>query len=199
LTGSPWERALGARHGDLHPQLRDYFTAIPIGHVGRGSGVFSAVGTPRRWLWPVLALLARDGVAFPVWELDVPFTVENRLTALGTVRSRRTFRFPSGDQVMEDEIGVTQRGLVDRLGYRASVVTRLTATVEDSALHLTSTAVTLRLGPLRLPLGPLSPVVHLTETAHEDGGQRITLRIHAPVIGRIYEYSGTFRYAIEEQ
>ncbi|MBE7163154.1 MAG: DUF4166 domain-containing protein, partial [Williamsia herbipolensis] len=67
----------------LHPRLRAYFAAIPPGHVGRGDGVFAVVGTPRRWLWPFLALFARDDVMFPVWERDVPFTVENRPVRVG--------------------------------------------------------------------------------------------------------------------
>jgi hypothetical protein len=67
----------------LHPRLRAYFGAIPPGHVGRGEGVFRVVGTPRRWLHPLLALFARDAVMFPVWERDVPFTVENRPARVG--------------------------------------------------------------------------------------------------------------------
>ena len=64
---SPWEAALGDRLDELDPALRAYFSAIPDGSVGRGSGVFDQVGTPRRWLWPVLAILGRTGIVFPVW------------------------------------------------------------------------------------------------------------------------------------
>lgn len=67
----------------LHPALRTYFGPVPPGHVGRGAGVFTVVGTPHRWLWPVLAWFARDAVMFPVWERDVPFTVENRPVHVG--------------------------------------------------------------------------------------------------------------------
>jgi hypothetical protein len=84
VTGSPYELTTPpdvlAR---LHPRLRAYFGAVPPGHVGRGEGVFAVVGTPRRWLWPLLACTALDAVMFPVWERDVPFTVENRPVRVG--------------------------------------------------------------------------------------------------------------------
>ena len=43
-------------------------------------GTFDRVGTPRRWLWPVLRVLQRRRILFPVWEHDVPFTIENART-----------------------------------------------------------------------------------------------------------------------
>jgi hypothetical protein len=64
IERSPWEAALGDVLGGLHPRLRGYFAAIPAGHLGVGEGVFATVGTPRRWLWPLLWFFARDGVLF---------------------------------------------------------------------------------------------------------------------------------------
>ena len=56
MTRSPYELSIGAEVlARLHPRLRTYFGPVPPGHVGRGEGVFTVVGTPRRWLWPVLA------------------------------------------------------------------------------------------------------------------------------------------------
>ncbi|PYY32550.1 DUF4166 domain-containing protein [Curtobacterium sp. MCJR17_055] len=84
MSGSPYELSAPADVlARLHPRLRTYFGRIPSGYVGRGSGTFSVVGTPRRWVWPVLAVFARDAVMFPVWEHDVPFTVENRPVRVG--------------------------------------------------------------------------------------------------------------------
>ena len=192
---SPWQRAMGARAADLTPALQTYFGAVPAGSEGRGSGVFTTVGTPRRWLWPVLALLAWDNVIFPVWERDVPFTIVNRPTAHGTIRASRTFHFPSGDRTMVDEVGITNSGLIDRLGRSGTVETALIATVTDGALTLRSTSTTLRFGPLRVPLGALSPRVILREESR-GGAQSVALRLEAPVIGRIYEYAGTFTYTV---
>lgn len=194
---SPWQRVLGDDVAGLHPSLVTYFSPIPAGYVGRGSGIFDTVGTPRRWLWPVLALLEMDGVAFPLWARDVPFTVVNRPGATGTVRARRTFHLADGDRTMIDEIGITASGLVDRLGRRGTVATTLDARVVDGRLELRSTSVTIRLGRLRLPLGRLSPRVELIER-HGRQRQQVSVVLHAPLLGRIYEYSGSFDYRIEK-
>ncbi|WP_139178946.1 DUF4166 domain-containing protein [Curtobacterium sp. MCBA15_005] len=198
----------------LHPRLRTYFAAVPPGHVGRGEGVFTVVGTPRRWVWPVLAWFARDAVMFPVWERDVPFTVENRparvrrgsgtgLEARPAVRAHRTFRFRSGARTMVDAITAEPDGLVDHLGCRGRVSARLRAQVDDTgpdagALRLVSTRVTFRaLGrDLRLPAA-LSPRVTLTERFDDEADlQRVSLVLTAPVVGTLYRYEGAFRYEI---
>jgi len=195
---SPWERALREQAAQLDPALRAYFGAIPIGSAGRGEGVFDVVGTPRRWLWPLLSLLALDGIVFPVWEHSVPFTITNRPTGRGTVRARRVFHFAGGDAVMSDEIGITSAGLTDRLGEHALVSSTLSATVVNGRLVLRSTGVVLRLGPVRVPLGVLAPRVTLVERT--DGSrQHVSLRMSLPGVGTIYEYSGTFTYRVEKE
>ncbi|WP_412161862.1 DUF4166 domain-containing protein [Curtobacterium flaccumfaciens] len=215
MTRSPYELSTPpdvlAR---LHPRLRTYFGPVPPGHVGRGEGVFDVVGTPRRWLWPVLAVFARDSVMFPVWERDVPFTVENRptrvrrgsgvsLEARVAVRAHRTFRFRSGSRTMVDAITAEPDGLVDHLGRRGRVSARLRAQVDADgpdagALRLVSTRVTFRaLGrDLRLPAA-LSPRVTLTERFDDETDlQRVSLVLTAPVLGTLYRYEGAFRYEI---
>jgi len=198
VSRSPWQRALGASMADLDPGLRAYFGSIPEGYVGRGEGVFDVVGTPKRWLWPAFALLARDGVVFPVWEHAVPFTVTNRPTPRGTVVATRVFRFPAGDAVMSDEIGMTKEGLTDRLGRHGLVSARFDAAVVGGRLTLTSTDAVLRFGPLRFPLGILAPRVSLVERTDGDR-QHVSLRMTLPLIGTIYEYSGSFTYALERE
>lgn len=193
MTRSPWQRALGARMSQLDPGLLAYFSAIPEGRVGRGTGVFDVVGTPRRWLWPVLALL--PGVVFPVWEHAVPFTVTNRPAGHGTVRAERVFRFAGGDRTMTDEIGITSAGLTDRLGC---VDVRLEPSVVAGRLVLESTSAVLRLGPLRVPLGLLAPRVSLVERTEGDR-QHVSLRLSHPLLGTLYEYSGSFTYAVEAE
>ncbi|WIE58432.1 DUF4166 domain-containing protein [Curtobacterium sp. MCLR17_031] len=215
MTRSPYELStppdLLAR---LHPRLRTYFGPVPPGHVGRGEGVFDVVGTPRRWLWPVLAVFARDSVMFPVWERDVPFTVENRptrvrrgsgvsLEARVAVRAHRTFRFRSGSRTMVDAITAEPDGLVDHLGRHGRISARLRAQVDGDgpdagALRLVSTRVTFRaLGrDLRLPAA-LSPRVTLTERFDDEADlQRVSLVLTAPVLGTLYRYEGAFRYEI---
>ena len=205
---SPYRVVLGAAFDELHPRLRTYFDAIPAGAVGRGSGVFETVGTPRRWVWPVLAWFARAHVMFPVWERDVPFTVANRAVvaadgspAVAAVRSfELSGRGRARSALMVDEIGVRGGALIDRLGdpVRAEAVFR--ATVRDGGLRLRSTAVRLVVGRLRVPIPrPVAPVVALTERwdcAAER--QEVSIVVALPVIGRIYQYKGRFRYGIEE-
>ncbi|WP_375387504.1 DUF4166 domain-containing protein [uncultured Amnibacterium sp.] len=70
--------------------------------------------------------------------------------------------------------------------------------MQDGGLRLDSMRVRLRVGPLRLPLGPLSPAVRLTER-FEDGRQRVALTVDVPVLGRIYEYAGSFTYAVRQE
>ena len=130
---SPWQRALGDAQSALRPRLRAYVSAIPSGCRGRGRGTFERLGTPRRWLWPVLALLGRAGIAFPVWAHAVPFEIENRPDG-AVLRARRTFHLPTGDRVMIDAIEERDGAIVDRLGRRGAVRATLAASAVDGAL-----------------------------------------------------------------
>lgn len=198
MTRSPYElTAAPGLLARLHPRLQRYFGAIPPGHVGRGTGVFSVVGTPRRWLWPVFALLARDGVLFPVWEHDVPFTVENRPLP-AAVRARRTFRLRAGDRVMVDAITAEPRGLVDHLGRHGRIAADLRIDVVEGALHLVSTRVAFRVLGREWGLpSVVSPRVTLVERFDDEAGlQRVSLVLSAPVLGTLYRYEGAFDYSV---
>ena len=181
---SPYESALDL--DGLDPRLRAYFGEIPAGSVGVGRGVFDVVGTPKRWLWPVLWVLGRQGVVFPIWSRDVPFTVVNRPDA-GSLHGIRTFHFTRGDRAMVDSISPE---LVDSLGTRGQYRAALRGAVEGGALHLWSTSLTFR--GIRLP-------GRVDVTERSDGSlQHVAVTITAPVVGRVYEYSGHFSYEIME-
>jgi len=189
---SPWQRALGDDFDRLHPRLRAYFSMIPQGRVGRGEGTFDHVGTPRRWLWPVLRVLQARRILFPVWERDVPFTVENRPEA-GAVRAVRTFHLAHGDRVMIDLVSIEGARLVDRLGDGGKLRAVLTASVLDGAVRLDSTSA--RWGRARIPFAPR---VHLIERFDDAvGRQHVALTLESRLFGRIYEYSGHFDYRVE--
>ncbi|MFK3678458.1 DUF4166 domain-containing protein [Microbacterium sp. NPDC090218] len=196
---SPYARALGERIDDLHPRLRTYFAAIPDGAVGIGEGVFQRVGTPRRWLWPLLRLLERRGVVAAGWERDVPFRVENRTIASRAI-GERTFHFARGAWVMRDAVALTQHGrVVDELGEPGLIAVCFDVETNRGALRLTSRAVGVRLGRFRVRIPrPIAPVVRLTERFDDAlDRQRVSLTVDAPLIGRVYEYRGDFRYRIE--
>lgn len=217
---SPYELTVGSALDDLHPALRRYFAAIPEGSRGYGSGVFELAGTPRRWLWPVLRLLARESILFPAWERSVPFTVVNApLTdrdGRTAVVAVRRFHFSRGAGEMVDAITADSRGtdgLVDHLGRGRRFRVRLAARVVRGELHLASTEFAVRLGRRHIVLpAAISPRVLLTERFddHADGGapgsgetaegaQRVSVVVEAPVLGRLYEYTGSFRYEVRPE
>lgn len=199
---SPYRAVVGGALDGLHPRLRAYFGAIPVGSLGRGDGVFEVVGTPRRWLWPALRVLGRQGVLFAVWQRDVQFTVVNRPivddAGRTAVSAERTFHFAGGDRTMVDTITADADGLVDFLGRSRLLEARLEATVSDGALRLRSTGLAARLGRLRLTVPrALSPRVGLVERFDDESGrQHVSVTIDSPLLGRLYEYSGSFHYEI---
>ncbi|WP_241488001.1 DUF4166 domain-containing protein [Leucobacter japonicus] len=217
---SPYARALGALRvtsgrsesasggvDALHPTLQQYFATIPEGHVGRGRGVFDRVGTPRRWLHPVLRLLERRGVVRATWARDVPFTVENR-TIAGRAVGRRSLELPDGLWQMRDSVGLNAQGrLVDEIGEPATVVASFDLSAGADGVRLVSRYVGLvlfahrgdRRRVLRLPRA-IAPVVRLHERFDALAQrQRVDVTIDVPFFGRIYEYGGAFTYRIEEE
>jgi hypothetical protein len=194
---SPWVAAFGDGR-DLHPKLRTYFAEIPAGKVGRGSGTFDTVGTPRRWLWPVFAMLGREGILFPVWQRDVPFTVVN--SPLGSaLGASRIFHLAGGDRTMVDTLTFAGGELVDQLGYRGRVECALDASIADGQIVFRSTRIWFRFGGVRIRV-PRSLVRVVITERYDDARDRqvMSFVMSVPIIGRIYEYGGSFTYAYEE-
>jgi hypothetical protein len=200
-ASSPYERALGSSLHALHPRLRAYFAAIPPGHVGFGRGTFETVGTPRRLLWPILAVLGRLGIAFSVNEVDVPFSIENRPRGSSSVAAIRSFEFPTGVRRMTDAMHVVNGCLIDVLGTGGHVRAKFEAVILNGALELRSSAVGIRVGPMRLRVPDLvAPRVHLIER-FDDTSERQYVRVtlDLPMVGRLYEYSGSFTYEVRPE
>jgi len=175
-AGSPYARALGDRIAQLSPALQRYFDTIPDGFVGRGEGVFDRVGSRRRVLAPLLRWFADRGVV-----------------------AVRRFDLPTGAFTMHDAVRATPLGtVVDRVGRPPRVAVEFTVHVAGGALELHSVAVGIRLGHLRLRLpGWAAPRIRLRERSAGDR-QRVEFTMDLPLIGRVYEYAGTFDYRIEE-
>lgn len=198
---SPWQLFLGERFTELHPRLREYFQAIPHGSVGVGEGIFETVGTPRAWLRFLIRYAVDSDVLFPVWERDVPFTVTN--SPVGSVNrpavvAKRVFMFARGPRTMRDRIVAIPDGIVDILGERRRFRALFAATVVKGGLQLVSTRVAVRIGTKHIIFPRvLSPRVKLTEQFSEvDERQHISLTMHMPFIGMVYEYAGSFRYGV---
>jgi len=200
IAQSPYRRAIGGQFSQLHPVLQQYFSAIPAEHVGRGEGVFTKVGTPRRWLWPLLRLFEKRGVIYAGWAQNVPFRIANR-TIASRACAEREFDLPGRTWIMRDAVVVRNGRVIDELGEPGTVVASFDVDVRNHALTLTSHQVGLRLGNLRLQIPRfLAPVVHLTERFDDERGQQnVALTITAPLFGLIYEYDGWFTYRIEKE
>lgn len=190
--GSPYE---SLDLDGLHPRLRAYFSSIPAGSRGSGAGVFDTVGSPRRWLWPVLWVLGRQGVVFPFWG-RAPFTVTNRQTDAG-LTAVRTFQFPAGPRSMVDLMSLRGGMLHDELGARRRYGVLLTASVERGALHLRSQRMWLRLGGIRVPVPARVEILERWDEAVDR--QHVSAAIIVPLIGLAYEYSGYFDYALVDE
>jgi hypothetical protein len=196
---SPWEAALGERIAGLSPELRAYCAELPATGQGVGHGTFDVVGTPRRWLRPLLRLVGGPSI-FPIHAIDVPFDIRNRAVAGSAgVRARRRIEMGGRTLTMRDETVATAPGVVvDRIGAPPRIEVAFRPSVEAGALRLDSIGVRLRLGPLTVRLGRLSPTVALSERFDPvTGRQHVGLTVDAPVVGRIYEYAGTFTYTVQ--
>jgi len=200
---SPYAAALGDRVGELHPGLQAYFRAIPAGTVGIGTGVFERIGCPhavvRALLAPLLRPLQRRGAVFAGWAEQVPFTVRNR--DHDGRSAERALHLPAGTWILRDHVRPLPGGrIVDHLGHPRLLAAIFDVRTDGGALELRSVRVGLRIGPLRLRIPrPLTPRILLRESADAASGrQRVALTVDLPLLGRIHEYTGTFRYEFEE-
>lgn len=181
--------------------LQRYFATIPAGSVGIGEGVFERFGTGRRWLRPILTWLARRQVIVPGMHHQVPFRVENR-TIAGRQTAARSLDLDSGTWTMVDAVSLSESGqVIDVLGQPALVEAAFDVAAVEGGLSLSSRAIAVRLGPVRLPVPKaVRPVIALSERFDaEVARQYVRLTVDVPVLGRVYEYNGSFTYRIEQE
>src|SRR5699024_3909129 len=205
LTGmadqdGPYRQALGERAAALHPRLESYFSPLPPGRIGRGHGVLTRVGT-RSPLRVLMRPFQARGAVYAGWALDVPFELINRGDG-GEVSAERRFHVPGGDWAMPDRVRAVGEGAVeDLIGDPPALSAVFDVEVDRGALVLRSRSAALRLGRFRLRIPrSVAPRIHLEERFLDAlDRQQVALTVDMPVLGRIYEYEGTFAYHLEEE
>lgn len=197
---SPYERALGDRRALLHPAIQSYFSTIPDGHVGIGTGEFDSFGPARRWVSYLMRPFEAAGVLSSQMHSNVPFRIFNR-TIAGRAVADRIIELPAGTWRMTDTVSLGSHGrIVDHIGEPWLIAVSFDIGVEGGALQMESYATGVRWRTLRLRMPRfLSPRVRLVERFEDASGRHhVDLVMTLPLIGRIYGYSGYFTYRIEE-
>lgn len=141
------------------------------------------------------------GAVYTGWAQDVPFDVANRGED-GEVIAERRFHVPEGDWVMRDRVRLAGEGMVeDLLGDPPALSAVFDVGVERGALVLRSRSTRVHLGRFRLRVPrPVAPRIRLEERFLDElERQQVSLSVDMPIIGRIYEYQGTFVHRIEEE
>jgi hypothetical protein len=190
MTGSVYERVLGADIDLLAPELRRYFIG---GHdVGVGKGVFDIAGCRRRVMRPLLAYLARQRILFPEYARDVPFEIVNSPTADGDLDAIRTFHLPGKDRPLEDTMRVVDGRLHDFMGKKRGFEVRMALTIVDGCLNMRSDRQWVRMLGLRLRIPQLATVT--VSESWADDRQRVDVRLRSPLLGEWFRYAGSFTY-----
>ena len=128
----------------------------------------------------------------------MPFDVRNRPIRNGVAAERR-IHLPGRTLTMRDATIATAPGIVvDRIGAPPRIEVALRPSVVDGGLRLDSVRVRLRLGRSSCRSVRSRRRVVLSER-FADGRQHVALHVDAPVIGRIYEYAGSFTYEVRPE
>jgi len=196
-TTSVYQRVLGDEFTSLSPELRTYFSLPEAGTVGRGEGVYEVAGSRKRWLRPVFSYLASRHILFPEFGRDVPFTVTNVPGPGDGLSSGREFIFPGQTRLVEDTMHVVNGRLHDFIGRARGLEVRFALRVRDGGLVMVSDASWLHLGPLRLPLPALFSARVVLNEWWDGDAQRVSVHLHNPLLGDIFEYVGRFTYRYE--
>jgi hypothetical protein len=196
-TTSVYQRVLGDDFEKLDPRLRAYFSLPEPGAIGRGTGVYEVAGSRKRWLRPLFSYLAARRILFPEFGRDVPFTVTNVPGPGDGLSSGREFHFPGQTRLMEDTMHVVDGRLHDFLGRSRGLEVRFVLHVRDGGLVMVSDASWLHLGPIRIPLAAVFSARVVLNEWWDGDAQRVSVHLHNPLVGDLFEYVGRFTYRYE--
>jgi hypothetical protein len=196
-TTSVYQRVLGDEFEKLDPRLRAYFSLPEPGMVGRGTGVYEVAGSRKRWLRPVFSYLAARRILFPEFGRDIPFTVTNVPGPGDGLSSGREFLFPGQTRLMEDTMHVVNGHLHDFLGRSRGLEVRFVLHVRDGGLVMVSDASWLHLGPIRVRIPAVFSARVVLNEWWDGDAQRVSVHLHNPLFGDLFEYVGRFTYRYE--
>lgn len=99
---------------------------------------------------------------------------------------------------MRNLIVATPDGLIDILGASRRFRALFVAQAVDGGLKLESRKVAVRIGRRHFVIpGIVAPRVRLSERFSDaDDRQHVDVIVELPMLGRVYEYAGSFRYQI---
>lgn len=186
----------------LQPQLSDYVDGVARGEAGLGRGAYEVAGPSKPWLAPLFSLAAPGHALFGERGHDVGLTVVNVPHRDGRGRlclsSTRSFDFAGVTRTMEDTMLAGRDGLLhDFLGRRRFLEVSLRLSVSPEGwLRMRSVGTWFWLGRIRIPVPRLlSARVDLTERWDSaSASQKVDVTLTHPVLGRVFEYRGSFVY-----
>ena len=193
---------LGDRVDLLQPQLSNYVDGAVRGDAGVGRGAYEFAGPSKRWLAPLFTLATRTNALFGERGSNVGLTVVNvpHSDRRGRVclSSTRSFAFPGVTRTMEDTMLAGRDGLLhDFLGRRRFLEVSLRLGLSSQGwLRMRSVGTWVWIGRLRVPLPRIfSARVDLTERWDSaTASQKVDVTLTHPVLGRVFEYRGSFTY-----
>lgn len=204
---SVYQRVLGERFDELHPELRAYLGQPAEGTVGFGEGTFDVAGSRKRWLRPLFAIMAPKRILFPEFARDVPFTITTVPGPGEGLSAGREFHFPATEQPgavipgtirqIEDTIHVIDGELHDFMGRSRALEVHLVARVVDGGLSMISDKTWLHMGPIRVPIPAIFGAKVVLSQRWTGDAHRIEVHLTNPVLGEVFEYAGHFTHRWE--
>lgn len=198
---SIYERALGDAFDDLHPKMQERFgftSEDGVAAIGRGTMEYVRNGGV--YTLPFLTVGASMNTMFPEENTAVPFTIRNYAfeDAYGreTITWLRTFQMPKERRFDAAMIYSEERDrIVDYLGKRHHLAVDIDLAVSDEGgIEITTGAQRLyAFGKgLDFPL-LLSATANVHEWYDDTAGTyRISVAVTNPIMGLVFEYSGSF-------
>ena len=181
------QRALGKQWDSLPEALKTHHQAATNTEVGHLDIEYPS------WMQPYLNLIRLFGALINHKGKQIPTTVKKWPEGENKQHWYRTIQFPSGKIITFKSHWVHTEGN-EIIEYVNSIIgLRLTVTSTNQQLHLSGKHFVIRLGKFLIPLPESLLLGHTTiiETATENGFE-MDFRLHHPLFGEIFRYSGDF-------